>query len=89
MNGSPLKRTISILFVLGMAKVSWCESWGSIPFIENPLAGSRVFSEKRCLECHVVRGIGEAFGPDLTQIGQKMDFFELAGALWSHSPRMI
>jgi len=89
MKRSPLKGKILILFILWMAKVSWCQSDGSTPFIENPLAGSRVFSEKGCMECHIVRGIGEAFGPDLTQIGQKMDFFELAGALWTHSPKMI
>jgi len=85
-----LKRRILIwLAVLLMAKMSFSEKRASPALVENPLAGSRIFSEKGCLKCHVFWGIGEAFGPDLTQIGQKMDFFELAGALWSHSPKMM
>ncbi len=62
---------------------------GSFPLPENPLEGSRVFFDKGCINCHKVWEMGESFGPDLTQVGQKMDFFELAGALWSHSPKML
>lgn len=57
--------------------------------ITNPLSGSLVFIEKGCVRCHTAWGIGESFGPDLSRIGRTMDFFDLAGGLWSHSPRMI
>lgn len=62
---------------------------GNLPLPENPLEGSRVFFDKGCINCHKVWEMGQTFGPDLTHVGQKMDFFELAGALWSHSPKMI
>lgn len=56
---------------------------------ENPIDGSQVFVAKGCIQCHTVWGFGESFGPDLSRIGQTMDFFDLAGGLWSHSPRMM
>jgi cytochrome c len=56
---------------------------------DNPLAGSPIFIEKGCIRCHAVLGFGESFGPDLTQVGREMDFFQIAGALWSHSPKMM
>ncbi len=59
------------------------------PLPENPLNGSQLFINKGCIKCHTIWGIGDAFGPDLTRVGQEKDFFELSGALWSHSPKMI
>lgn len=59
------------------------------PLPANPLQGASVFIEKGCIECHKIWDVGEPFGPDLTQIGAKKDFFELAGSLWSHSPKMV
>jgi mono/diheme cytochrome c family protein len=56
---------------------------------ENPLKGSQTFFDKGCIHCHQILGMGEAFGPDLTATGKKWGFFGLAGAMWSHSPRMI
>ncbi len=61
----------------------------SLQLPEKPLSGSQVFIEKGCIRCHTVWGFGERFGPDLSRVGRTMDFFDLAGGLWSHSPRMI
>jgi len=55
---------------------------------DNPFNGSLIFASKGCQKCHSVWGTGQTFGPDLTAMGQTMDFYELAGALWSHSPKM-
>lgn len=65
------------------------ESEIAIKLPKNPIDGSEVFVAKGCIQCHTVWGFGESFGPDLSRIGQTMDFFDLAGGLWSHSPRMI
>ncbi len=69
--------------------MSFPENEASLSLTEHPLRGSLVFTEKGCIKCHTTWGFGEAFGPDLSHIGQTMGFFELAGALWSHSPKMI
>lgn len=47
------------------------------------------FFNKGCASCHKVWGIGTDFGPDLTSIGKEKNFFELAGDLWRHSPKMM
>ncbi len=62
---------------------------GELTIPENPLKGSQVFIEKGCFNCHTVMRVGEAFGPDLTSIGRDKNFYGLAGALWSHSPKML
>lgn len=56
---------------------------------DDPLAGSPIFIEKGCIRCHAVLGFGESFGPDLTRVGREMDFSQIAGALWGHSPKMM
>lgn len=84
-----LKIFIYLFGIIFLAKLSFSSGNEMSPLPENPLKGSLVFFQKGCIKCHTVWGMGEAFGPDLTKIGQEKNFFELAGDLWSHSPKMI
>jgi len=59
------------------------------PFPEDPLKGSRLFVSKGCVKCHAIWGIGDALGPDLAQMSKQQNLLQLAGLLWSHSPKMI
>jgi len=61
----------------------------SSPFPEDPLKGSKLFVSKGCIKCHAIWGIGDALGPDLAQMSKNLDLLQLAGLLWSHSPKMI
>jgi mono/diheme cytochrome c family protein len=55
---------------------------------QNPLAGSQVFGEKGCVNCHAVDGLGGTIGPDLGGISRRRSFFELAATMWNHLPEM-
>lgn len=59
------------------------------PFPEDPLKGSRLFVSKGCVKCHSIWGIGDTLGPDLAQLSKEQSLLQLAGLLWSHSPKMI
>jgi mono/diheme cytochrome c family protein len=53
----------------------------------SPKRGEALFTEKRCVECHAVRGHGGTVGPDLgTKV--KGSLMRIAGAMWNHGPRM-
>ena len=54
----------------------------------NPDAGKRVFSEKRCIVCHTVRGTGGVVGPTLDHLRQFRSPIFVASALWNHGPQM-
>ena len=54
----------------------------------NPLDGSRLFSEKGCLGCHSVYGVGGIAGPELGQGILKRPLLDIAGVMWNHSPGM-
>ncbi|GAG00203.1 unnamed protein product, partial [marine sediment metagenome] len=77
------------LFVFSAAGLLVSQESGGLPIPENPLKGSQVFVEKGCFACHTVLRVGEVLGPDLTTIGREKNFYGLAGALWSHSPKML
>jgi cytochrome c2 len=59
------------------------------PFPEDPLKGSKLFVSKGCIKCHMIWGIGDPLGPDLAQMSKDLNLLQLAGLLWSHSPKMI
>lgn len=60
---------------------------GSLP--QNPVGGSAVFVEKRCLECHSIQGYGGTRGPDLGRLQLSGGFLGMAGFMWNHAPKMI
>jgi mono/diheme cytochrome c family protein len=55
----------------------------------NPLEGSRLFSDKGCLGCHSVYGVGGVAGPELGQGILKRPLLDIAGVMWNHSPGMV
>ena len=55
----------------------------------NPLDGSRLFSEKGCLGCHSVYGVGGVAGPELGQGILKRPLLDIAGVMWNHAPGMV
>jgi len=50
--------------------------------------GQRLFVQKGCMKCHTLWEEKGELGPDLTRIGQNKTLLQLAGLLWSHSPKM-
>ncbi len=53
----------------------------------SPKRGEALFTEKRCVQCHAVRGHGGTVGPDLG-FQLKGSLMRIAGAMWNHGPRM-
>jgi mono/diheme cytochrome c family protein len=54
----------------------------------NVKAGERLFTEKRCIACHQVRGVGGVIGPSLDAIAQSESPLSVAAAMWNHGPAM-
>ena len=52
-------------------------------------AGRAVFIEKRCVECHSVRGQGGHVGPDLAERTRQMSLNDFATAMWNKAPAML
>ncbi len=76
--------TYGILISLGASEES-----ETYPFPEDPLKGGKLFVSKGCIKCHSIWGVGDPLGPDLAQMSKKQNLLQLAGLLWSHSPKMI
>ena len=53
----------------------------------SPKRGEALFTRKRCVECHSVRGHGGKVGPDLG-VQLKGSLMRIAGAMWNHGPKM-
>jgi mono/diheme cytochrome c family protein len=71
------------------ASTSAAEQSASYLLPGNPLDGSRLFSEKGCLGCHSVYGVGGVAGPELGQGILKRPLLDIAGVMWNHSPGMV
>lgn len=54
----------------------------------HPDAGKRLFSDKRCIVCHTVRGAGGVVGPNLDHLQQFRSPIFVASAMWNHGPQM-
>ena len=57
-------------------------------FSQDPLAGSRVFGSKGCVQCHAVNGVGGKVAADLGRVAKPRTFYDLASAMWNHLPEM-
>jgi len=51
--------------------------------------GRRLFSEKRCVECHAIGGRGGRVGPDLAERGLHRSLTQFAAAMWNKAPAMM
>jgi len=54
----------------------------------NPRNGGRLFREKRCVECHAIRGARWSAGPDLGRAELHGSLSAIAGFQWNHGPAM-
>ncbi|MFQ5747357.1 MAG: c-type cytochrome [Gemmatimonadota bacterium] len=51
--------------------------------------GRILFSQKSCIECHSVRGVGGDVGPDLAEQGRHRSLTQFAAAMWNKSSVMV
>ena len=51
--------------------------------------GRRLFVEKRCIQCHSVRGQGGREGPDLAERQLQRSLTQFAAAMWNKAPAMM
>lgn len=51
--------------------------------------GRVLFTEKRCISCHAVQGVGGRIGPDLVRFGARRSLTEFAAAMWNKAPAML
>jgi len=75
-----------IVAVLGLAGVAAAQPLFAPG--QDPVAGSRVFGAKGCVQCHAIKGTGGTIGPDLGRTERPRSFYHLAAELWNHAPRM-
>ncbi|HSG81326.1 MAG TPA: cytochrome c [Gemmatimonadota bacterium] len=54
----------------------------------DPDEGEVVFTEKGCVSCHSVRGLGGKVGPDLATRGLYRGLTDFASAMWNKAPAM-
>ncbi len=50
--------------------------------------GRQLFTEKKCVLCHQVAGVGGVAGPDLDFLSQYGSPIQIATAMWNHGPAM-
>ena len=51
--------------------------------------GRVLFADKRCVECHSVRGQGGKVGPDLAERSRQLSLTQFAAAMWNKAPAMM
>lgn len=54
----------------------------------NSMEGKKFFSEKGCIKCHSVGGIGGAIGPALDKMKIYVSPLYMAQSMWNHEPEM-
>jgi len=73
----------------GLWGTSAVHAQATTPFPGDPIAGRRLFVERRCVRCHALWGNGGTLGPDFATAGAGQSLHQLAGMFWNHTPRMI
>ena len=61
---------------------------GSLDRPGDPAIGARLFSEKRCQQCHSIGGKGGAVGPPLDGFSRYTSPLFLTAALWNRGQAM-
>jgi mono/diheme cytochrome c family protein len=84
----PLSRSGVLGLLAFLCLPALVEGQGIAEPAQNAVAGSQVFGDKGCVECHSVRGLGGRGGPDLAQVEARHSFSQLAATMWNHVPRM-
>jgi mono/diheme cytochrome c family protein len=84
----PLFIALTLLLAFAPGRALKAAESGSAILPGNPLEGSQLFSEKGCLRCHAINGVGGVGGPDLGQGILKRSLLDIAGVMWNHSPGM-
>ena len=51
-------------------------------------SGKKLFSNKGCIRCHQIGGVGGVLGPSLDAVGQSGAPMNVAAAMWNHGPTM-
>ena len=77
------------LVMLGLLSAPAVHAQTAPPFPGDPIAGRRLFVERRCVRCHAIWGNGGTLGPDFATAGAGRSLHQLAGMFWNHTPRMI
>jgi len=75
--------------MLGLVGAQAVHAQSAPPFPGDPIAGRRLFVERRCVRCHAIWGNGGTLGPDFASAGAGQSLHQLAGMFWNHTPRMI
>ncbi len=76
---------VTLAYLAGVAAQTMAQMPASV--VQNPLAGSRVFGAKGCVQCHAVNGVDGTRGPDLGRNTVSRSFFDFAVAMWNHRRR--
>ncbi|HEY4481465.1 MAG TPA: hypothetical protein VI489_01290, partial [Candidatus Brocadiaceae bacterium] len=46
---------------------------------DHPERGIKVFTEKNCIQCHSIWGVGGTMGPNLPEAVRGKDFYQIIG----------
>ena len=77
-----------VLATLALAAPAGSLAAGNEAYLpHNPLEGRALFTQKLCIRCHSIQGVGGTTGPDLGEIWLG-SFMDIAAKLWNHFPRM-
>jgi mono/diheme cytochrome c family protein len=54
----------------------------------NAASGKKLFTEKSCIQCHQIAGVGGVLGPSLDAVARAGSPIDIAAAMWNHAPAM-
>jgi mono/diheme cytochrome c family protein len=54
----------------------------------NVESGKKLFTDKNCILCHQIGGVGGVLGPSLDAVAQSGAPIDVAAAMWNHGPAM-
>lgn len=54
----------------------------------NADSGKKLFTQKNCIQCHQIGGVGGVLGPSLDAVARAGSPIDIAAAMWNHGPGM-